>query len=329
MRARTIAGLTALTLIAGIASGEMICRSKICRDAIGRCFGRGRLLALIKGRGIYESNVEAEIAAHRYLRGGKSDAKSEDTVLKRLIANEGLRKLSNREAISETELQQEFDLLREQFADNKLWTKRMAESGLSVQELQQLARENLAGRRLIEQEITNRLAANDDAVRSYYAQHSSDFAQPLRLRASHIFLAAPRETPPEVAETKQKLIDSLVTRLRGGEDFEALVSEESEDEASKACGGDLGYFSQWRVPQDFFAKVSSLKIGEISKPFRSVLGFHIVRVTEIKPTHEMTFEEARFEIAARLTNQLHREAVESFAAKLAGSSALRRGWFWN
>ena len=329
MRARTIAGLTALALVAGIGSGEMIYRSKICRDAIGRCFGSGRLLALVNGRGIYEIDMRAEMAADRYLAGSKIDANLEDAVLKRLIANEDLRQLSNREAISETELQYEFDLPRDQFTDEKLWTKRMADGGISVQSLRQLVRENLAGRRLIEQEIANRLAANDDSVRNYYAQHSADFAQPLRLRANHIFLAAPPETLPEIVEAKQKLIDSLATRMRGGEEFEALVWEASEDEASKPRGGDLGYFSQWRVPPDFFATVSQLKIGQTSKPFRSALGFHIVRVTEIKPPRQMTYEEARFEIAARLTNQNRREAVEALTARLGRSSALRTGWFWN
>ena len=185
------------------------------------------------------------------------------------------------------------------------------------------------GRHRIEQEIGNQLTVNDDSVRGYYEQHSADFAQPMRFRASHIFLAAPPETSPEVLEAKQKLIDSLAARLRGGEEFEALVWEESEDEASKARGGDLGYLSQQRVPQDFFAKVSQLKIGETSKPFRSVLGFHIVRVTEIKPARQIPLEEAKSEIALRLTNQRRREAVETFAARLVGSSALRRGWFWN
>ena len=249
--------------------------------------------------------------------------------MKRLIANEDLRQLSNREAISETELQYEFDLLRDQFADDKLWTKRMADSGISPQSLRQLLRENLSGRRWVEQDITNRLAANEDSVRSYYIQHAADFAQPLRLRASHIFLAAPPETLPEIVEAKQKLIDSLATRMRDGEEFEALVWEASEDEASKPRGGDLGYFSQGRVPPDFLATVSQLKINETSKPFRSALGFHIVRVTEIKPARQMTYEEARFEIAARLTNQNRREAVGDLTARLSGSSALRRGWFWN
>ena len=335
MRAGTIVGLTALALLAGIGAGEMMYRSKICRDAIGRCFARGRLMALVNGRGIYESDVNAELAAVRYLAGNSVMANSEETVLRRLIADEELRCASHSEAatspsgISEKEMQSQFDLLRHEFADDKLWLARMANSGISAESLRRLLRENLLGRRLIEQEIAKELDIKEDSLRGYYAQHPAEFAQPLRIRASHIFLAAPPGTSPEIVEAKKKLIDSLAARLRDGEDFGALGWEESEDEASKPREGDLGYISSWRIPQDFFAAVSQLKVGETSKPIRTTLGFHIVRVTEIKPARQMTFEEARFEIAARLTNQRRQQGVAAVAARLDRSSALRSGWFWN
>lgn len=328
MRAKTIAGLTLLALVAGIGTGEMIYRTNICRDAIGRCFGRGQLLALINGRGIYNADVEVEMAADRYL-AGRETVQNPEEALKWLITNEELRQLSSHEAVSDTELQNEFGLLRNQFADENLWKKRLADSSTSLQLLRQLVQENLMGRRWVGQEIGNQLTVSEDSVRRYYEQHSPNFAQPMRFRAGHIFLAAPPETSPEIVEAKQKLIESLATRLRGGEEFESLVWEESEDEASKARGGDLGYLSQRRVPEDFCSKLSQLKIGETSKPFRSVFGFHIVRVTEIKPSRQIPFEEAKSEIALRLTNQRRREAVEILAPRLAGSSALRRGWFWN
>jgi parvulin-like peptidyl-prolyl isomerase len=329
MRARIIAGLILLALVAGVGIGEMIYRSKICRDTIGRCLGRGKLMALINGHGIYEIDTNAGVAADKYLTGSELDATSEKVVLKRLIANEDLRQLSDRGRVSETELQHQFDLLRDQFPDDKSWIKRMADSGISVPTLRQLVRENLAPRFLVEQKITNLLDASDDSVRSYYERHFAEFVQPVRLRARHIFLAAPPETSPEIVQAKEKLIESLATRLRDGEEFEALVWEESEDEASKTQGGNLGYFSQWRVPPDFFKMVSKLKIGETSKPFRSALGFHLVRVTEIRSARQMPFEEARNEIAVRLTNQNRRKAVEAFSLGLGGSSALRRGLFWN
>jgi peptidyl-prolyl cis-trans isomerase C len=316
--------------MAGVAAGEVMYRSEICRDAIGRCFGRGRLRALIHGKAIYQTDVEAAMAAENYFAGNKPGANSEEAVLQRLIAQEHLRQALQTEAVvPETEVQHDLDLVRHEFADDNFWTARMAESGRSAPMLRQQVRESLAGRRLIEQAISSQLLASDAAIRAYYTQHPTEFGQPMRWRASHIFLAAPPETPPEVVQAKQKLIGSLGARLRDGEDFGALVWEESEDEASKLRGGDLGYFSPWRMPPDFFAKVSKLKVGETSAPFRSLLGFHIVRVTEIKPARQMTLEEAHFETAARLTNQGRREAVTAFAARLVGSSALRRGWFWN
>jgi parvulin-like peptidyl-prolyl isomerase len=155
------------------------------------------------------------------------------------------------------------------------------------------------------------------------------FMQPIRFRATHIFLAAPPETAPEAVEAKKELIESLADRLRGGEEFDALVWEASEDEATKPRGGDLGYFCEWRIPPDFFSMLSQLKIGDPPKIFRTALGFHIVRLTEVRPLRQMSFEEARPEIVARLRNAQRRKAVENLAARLSGSSALRGGWFWN
>jgi parvulin-like peptidyl-prolyl isomerase len=281
------------------------------------------LLVLINARGIYENDARREIEADRFLAGESGQSASKDAILQRLIANENLRQLSRHEILSTTELQRESNSLQYQFADDKLWRKRMHDMTVSPRELGALVRENVYTRSWIEHSLANRMAVDDQILRSYYGQHLLDFAQPLRLRASHIFLAAPPESPPEVVEAKQQLIESLAARLRAGEQFDHLVWEASEDEATKARGGDLGYFSEWRIPHDFFSTVSQLKIGEPPKVIRSFLGFHIVRLTEIKLARQIPFEEARSAIASELTNEHRRKATETLAARLSGSSALR------
>jgi parvulin-like peptidyl-prolyl isomerase len=82
------------------------------------------------------------------------------------------------------------------------------------------------------------------------------------------------------------------------------------------------------MPQDFVAAISGMKVGE-TKTVRSNLGFHLVRLTEIKPAREISFEEARAEILLSFMNAQRREAVEKLAAALSGSSPLRGRWFWN
>jgi parvulin-like peptidyl-prolyl isomerase len=68
------------------------------------------------------------------------------------------------------------------------------------------------------------------------------------------------------------------------------------NEATKTRGGDLGFFSQLPVPPDFFAAIIKMRVGEISKPIRTRLGFHIIQLTDREPPRRMTFDEAREEI---------------------------------
>jgi parvulin-like peptidyl-prolyl isomerase len=107
--------------------------------------------------------------------------------------------------------------------------------------------------------------------------------------------------------------------LRKGETLSALATEASEDEASKPRGGDLGYFSDTRVPPEFIAEIKKLRVGETSKPFRSHLGFHIAQVTETGAAHLLTFEEARPEISVALGNGRRANRVDQIAKTLAGA----------
>lgn len=326
MRTEAIAGLMLLSVVVGIGAGEAIYRSKTCRDAVGRICGRGHLLALINGRGIYESDARREALAERYLTGDKGQPAGSDSITKRLVSDENLRQLSIHESAPESG---EVERLRHQFGDDSAWEKRLQGADISESRLSTSLRENVCGRQWIERSLADQPAIDEQTLHDYYGQHSPAFVQPFRFRARHIFLAAPPGTLPEVVEAKKKLIDALADRLRGGEEFDALVWEASEDEATKPRGGDLGYFCESRIPQDFFSIVSQLGVGEQPRVIRSTLGFHIVRLTEMKPARQMSFEEARPEIVARLKSAHRREAVENLAARLSGSSALRAGWFWN
>jgi peptidyl-prolyl cis-trans isomerase C len=315
MRTGAIAGLVLLSVTAGIGVGEAIYRSRICRDVIGGVCG------------IYENDAKRETLADQYLTGGKVQAASSHSIAKRLAANEKLRQLSIHESASVSE---ESERLRHQFGDDSAWQKRLDGAHISESRLRVSLRENLCGRQWIERSLADQPAIDEQTLHDYYAQHLQAFVQPARFRASHIFLAAPPGTLPEIVEAKRKLIDAIADRLRGGgEEFDALVWEASEDEATKSRGGDLGYFCDSRIPQDFFNTVSHLKVGEVPKMFRSALGFHIVQLTETKPARQMSFEEARSEILTRLTNAHRREAVENLASRLSESSTLRAGWFWN
>ncbi|MBQ0120869.1 MAG: peptidylprolyl isomerase [Bacteroidales bacterium] len=113
------------------------------------------------------------------------------------------------------------------------------------------------------------------------------------VRARHILRLFPRTHKPtdeEKQAVKQK-IDSIFELVKAGGNFEELAKQYSEDPGSAKRGGDLGFFSRGQmVPQ--FDKVSfTLKNGEISEPFETSYGYHIVQRLENKGF--MPLEEAR------------------------------------
>jgi len=97
--------------------------------------------------------------------------------------------------------------------------------------------------------------------------------------------------------------EALAPRIANGENFSELVATASEDQATKTRGGDLGFFSEFRMPPDFFAAVVKMHVGEISKPIHTRLGFHIIQLADRKQARRMTFDEARGEIGLTLENE--------------------------
>ena len=78
------------------------------------------------------------------------------------------------------------------------------------------------------------------------------------------------------AEAKAKL-ETLRARIAGGAEFAELARENSEDKASSARGGDLGWFAQDANGAEIGAQVAALSDGEVSAPFKDASGWHIVQ----------------------------------------------------
>ena len=283
---------------AGIATGEFVVRSPICRDALGRMFGQGDLIAVVHGRGIYQASL------------------TNGTRVEGLVVAENIRWLSRDEPVATAARDRAYHLLESQFGDEKAFASALGPNGFSFQSLRATIDEHLRAERWIDKQIAPKIVISDEECRQLFKTHHDMFNQPVRYRASHLFLAAPAETPADVVETKRLLIESFANQIAQHVDLAELATQFSEDEATKPDGGDLGFFSASRVPSDFFSEVAKIRVGETSKPFRSHLGFHIVQLTDMRPSGELSFNEARAEIAATLEAVKRRAAVEMLAAGL-------------
>ena len=303
MRALGIVLLFGIAALAGLVTSEIVWRLPACREVIARVTGRGELRAVVGSVGIYD-------------RGGDGDLEDQ-------IIAENLRRVARDEPVADSAVNREVELLRHQFGGEKTFATELQASGSSLASLQADVAEHLRGRAWIEKQIAGALGVTDEECRQWYDANREQFLQPQRFRASHLFLAAPDGTPAEVIEFKQKAIKALAARLAKGETLAVLAAEASEDEATKRNGGDLGYFSAGRMPPEFIEQVAKLRLGQISAPIRTHLGFHIVQLTEVKPPRELTFAEARAEIATRLANEKREAAVAGVVARLSVAEFVR------
>jgi peptidyl-prolyl cis-trans isomerase SurA len=133
-----------------------------------------------------------------------------------------------------------------------------------------------------------------------------------QIHARHI-LMRPNEVQDD-ATTRQRL-EAIRTRVLAGEDFGALASVTSEDPGSASRGGDLG----WAVPGTFdpaFESVlSQLTDDEISEPFRTQFGWHIVQVLG-RRTHDQSDEVRRQKVLSALRESKVDEETELWLRRL-------------
>ena len=299
-----------LTLMAacalGVALGELLCRSAAFRERIGVLAGRGHLRALARGHGIYDADLP--------------DPPRNELALRSLMADAMARDLARREKISSAQLNRTCALIEWQFGNTKLLQAALQKNRLLRRDVCARLAADLRAGKWLERKLSETTSVTSAECAQYFHAHPAEFVMPVRYRASHLFLAAPSGTPPPIIAQKRALIMSLSERIKNGEDFIDLVAQTSEDEATRNKGGDLGYFSESRVPPDFLAAVAKLRIGEMSGPIQTTLGFHIVRLTDFKPARAMALTETEPEIRLKLENEKRAAGIRKIAAKLVSDA---------
>lgn len=106
----------------------------------------------------------------------------------------------------------------------------------------------------------------------------------------HLLLAV----QPSAQDTARAmaLADSLITVIRGGQDFAEIAKAYSRDDDSRAQGGELGWFAMQQMPEGFAEAVSGwTTAGEVRGPVKSRFGVHILKLLEYQPGKALSLKE--------------------------------------
>ncbi len=98
----------------------------------------------------------------------------------------------------------------------------------------------------------------------------------------HIFVALKPDFTPADSAAKAKKIQNIYRKIKEGMSFEEAAKKYSEDRGSADNGGKLPKFSSGRIVPQFVTQVDKLQPGQISKPFQTIYGFHIIKLLSRK-----------------------------------------------
>lgn len=104
------------------------------------------------------------------------------------------------------------------------------------------------------------------------------------VRAAHILIMVRENASPEDTLKAYKKISTIKSRIEKGESFEKLAYELSEDPSAKINNGDLGYFKALNMVYPFEEAAYTTPVGTVSDPFRTSFGYHILKVTDKRPS---------------------------------------------
>ncbi|WP_277398056.1 SurA N-terminal domain-containing protein [Paraburkholderia sp. Tr-20389] len=152
---------------------------------------------------------------------------------------------------------------------------------------------------------------SDADLKKYYDDNIAHFRTTGEVRASHILIVAPKDaSAADKDKAKQKAQEVLAQVKAHPDQFAQLAQQNSQDPGSASKGGDLGYFSPGMIAggKAFDDAVFKMKKDEISDLIQSDFGYHIVKVTDVKPSVTKPFDEVKDSIARDLKAQLATKA---------------------
>lgn len=146
-------------------------------------------------------------------------------------------------------------------------------------ELREQIREQMLGNAM-QRKITKGLSVTPAEVKRFFSKipsdslpfYSADVVVAQIVKKAQISDAQKLATKLKLSEIRQRILD--------GEDFNELARKFSEDPSAQYNGGDMGYVGRGAMVAQYEAMAFKLKKGEISQPFESMFGFHIMQLID-------------------------------------------------
>ena len=172
-------------------------------------------------------------------------------------------------------------------------------------------KEQLTIEQLLKKKVSAELNFSDTDLEKYYEAHKEEFKRGQEIQTRQIVV----KSEPEAKE--------LEARISKGEDFADLARKFSIDPAAKTTGGDIGYHPRGTLIPEYEAAAFALtKVGQVSQPVKTQLGYHIIKLEGTRTGTYVPFPEVKEFIRQKLTQEKQSEALQKYIESLKKNASI-------
>nr|MBU1328240.1 peptidylprolyl isomerase [Candidatus Omnitrophota bacterium] len=274
--------------------------------------------AKVNGVGIKKTTLDA--AVNNFIENQKmfgTAVKEEEKdklrkdILNELVSAELLYQESQKASLGDLskDVDSQLGNIKKGFGSDQEFQKVLKERGIELKDLKEDIKKGISINAYLEKNVFSKLSpVTEDEKKQEYEANKDKLDVPDEVKASHVLIKAGEKATPEEKQKAKEKIEALRTRAMSGEDFAKLAKENSED-GSASNGGDLGYFRKGQMVKSFEDAAFGLEKDQISPVVETQFGYHVIKVTDKKAAHTLTYEEVSKDIEKFLIDKRKRDEV--------------------
>jgi len=288
------------------------------------------VVAKVNGQDIHDDDILRELkkTLKNYKdRGIPLTAEEEKITAKKLIENEIERALLLQKGneinalVSDEALDRKLRKVKSSFKSDSIFEHELKNRKLTLDQYKKELKIDLLMQQVIDREIEPNIKVSEKDIQSFYEKNKDKFITEKKVRASVILIKAKQGDTKAEKSARQK-IESILEDIKNGSSFSEMAITHSEDSLAPK-GGDLGYFAKNQIFGAFSERAFNMKVNEVSPVFKTGLGLHLLKLTDLKEGKMMPLDKTKTRIEKILRKNKVGNATRNYVEKLKQKSKIK------
>jgi peptidyl-prolyl cis-trans isomerase C len=290
-----------------------------------------KVVAKVNGHQIYEDQLTEDInkSMKKWKKYGMKQPtpaltyKFQTRALNKIIDEELIIQAAKKITVAELDKRVEAKLqkVKRKYKTKEQFEDHLKRKNLTLETLQaNLAQQAHIDEYLKQQGITNP-EIPEEAIREFYDSNPKNYERKETIKVSHILIKIGEDAGPEEKEKAFLKAEEIRKEIIGGKDFAEMAKEYSQCNSASG-GGSLRYIERGYMPKEFDAVAFSIEKDTISDIVETKFGYHIIKVTDKKPSGLAPYDEVRSLIKKYLQQDETKRMLEEHTAILKKNATI-------